>query len=121
MLVSSSSDNVWTGSPNTTGMANSTHTPDWSNVTLYVPTTGSSDARVGFLNSGNSSDSTKQTSGFVFYGSTAMVKVDNSLETRWGALEVGTTGVYALYWNDTSKVPLTLRSVAPSNPSSRSR
>lgn len=112
---------MWIGSPNTTDLSNGT-TPDWSNVTLFVPGSGSSDGRVGFMDGGNSTNSSVVTSGFVFYGSTAMVKSDDgSLETLWTGLPMGDTGVHQLYWNDTSsgQIPLIMRSIAPSNPSSR--
>ncbi|KAF2116008.1 hypothetical protein BDV96DRAFT_598792, partial [Lophiotrema nucula] len=107
------------GAPNTTDLTNST-APSWSNVTLFIPTTGASSARVGFVSGSNSTDDI-QTTGFVFYGSTVMVRGDDgTLETAWYGLPVGDTGVHALYWNDTSlgQIPLTLRSVAPSNPDS---
>lgn len=90
---------------------------------MFVPAAGSSDMRVGFLDSGNSSDSTHITTGFSFYGNTAiLIGTDGSLETMWTALETG-AGVYALYWNETAsgQVPVTLRRVAPSSPASRRR
>ncbi|KAF2469247.1 uncharacterized protein BDR25DRAFT_228861 [Lindgomyces ingoldianus] len=120
VMFSPGSDNTWFGSPNTTNLGNGT-TPNWSNVTLFVPGPGSVDSRVGFLNGTNSSTSNVITSGFVFYGSTAMLLGDDGLETMWTGLAVGNTGVFAIYWNDTSsgQVPISMRRVAPSNPSRR--
>ncbi|KAF2799259.1 hypothetical protein K505DRAFT_294905 [Melanomma pulvis-pyrius CBS 109.77] len=119
VICRSSLNGAFTGSPNTTNLANST-SADWSNVTLFVPGPSNTDHRVGFLDSSNTTTSSDIiTDSFFFYGSTAMVKgSDGSLETFWTGLAVGNTGVYALYWNDTSlgQVHLTMRNVGPSSP-----
>ncbi|KAF2709228.1 hypothetical protein K504DRAFT_378645 [Pleomassaria siparia CBS 279.74] len=109
------SDNTFHGSPNAT--TNST-APTWSNVTLFVPGPSSTDKRVGFLDSSNSTNSSAITGSFIFYGSTAMVKgTDGSLETLWTGLALD-NGLYQVYWNDTSlgQVPLSMRTLAPSAP-----
>ncbi|KAF2023524.1 hypothetical protein EK21DRAFT_80698 [Setomelanomma holmii] len=115
VLFSSGSNNMWYGSPNTT-FSNGT-TPSWSNVTLTVPGPASTDRRVSLPYVDNSTDGTV-TSGFIFYGSTAMhVTADGQLESMFYALQVSDR-VSALYWNDTSigQVPVILRNIAPSNP-----
>lgn len=117
VTVSSVTENKWTGAPNTTDLPSSM-SPNWSNVTLFVPGSSSSDNRVGFLNATNSSTSVV-TSGFLFYGSTAMNRHSSGLQTLWSVGYVS-DGVYELFWNDTAsdQVPVTLRNVAPSKPSS---
>jgi hypothetical protein len=118
--VSSGTDNSWTGAPNTTGLVNGT-TPDWSNVTLFVPESG---GRVGFLNGENSTAGNAVITSFVFYGSTAMaIGDDGDLDSLWYGLPVGDTGVHQLYWNDTTQgqVPVVVRSIGPSNPNDRRR
>ncbi|KAF2656372.1 hypothetical protein K491DRAFT_692080 [Lophiostoma macrostomum CBS 122681] len=122
VTFSGGSDNTWFGAPNTTDLGNST-TPDWSNVTLFVPGSSSSDRRVGFLSS-NSSDGDVVTSGFIFYGSTAMLLADDGdVESLWFGAPVGNTGVYEMYWNstDSSHVPIALRSVAPTSANTERR
>lgn len=120
IIVSSVSNDAWVGSPNTTvpSMRNGT-LPSWSNVTFFVPSSGASDKRVGFVSSNETASSDIITSGFVFYGSTAsLIGSDGQLETMFYALQVSER-IHALYWNDTSlgQTPVILRSIAPSNPS----
>jgi hypothetical protein len=89
----------------------------WSNVTFYVPDNTTSDKRIGFLSSDESTDGAIET-GFYFYGSTAvLIGETGMLESNFFALQVSDR-VHRLYWNDTSlgQVPVVLRSVAPSNP-----
>ncbi|KAF1831407.1 hypothetical protein BDW02DRAFT_572018 [Decorospora gaudefroyi] len=115
---STNSSNQFTGNPNTTNVSTS---PTWSNVTLFVPATATDDGRIGFLpNNYDQGNSTVTTSGFAFYGSTAMlIGSDGSISTAFCGMEVE-EGVYQLFWNETDGTkPLTLRSVAPSNPSSK--
>ncbi|KAF2678338.1 hypothetical protein K458DRAFT_348843, partial [Lentithecium fluviatile CBS 122367] len=117
VTFTATSTNEWLGSPNTTSVTNSTHSPTWSNVTLFIPETGASDTRVGFLDS-NSTTTDVLTSAFRFYGQTAMFFGDSgTFETLWTSLQLE-NGIRALYWNDTSsgQTPLTLRSIAPSAP-----
>jgi hypothetical protein len=86
-------------------------------ATFMVPNSSNSDRRVGFhLDSSSTSD--KITSGFRFYGSLAgHLGTDGALETWFTGLNIS-TGVQALYWNDTSlgQAPIMLRHLAPSNP-----
>jgi hypothetical protein len=105
---------MWIGSPNTT-LSNGTN-PSWSNLILTVPGPAASDKRVSLSSAGDTSDDSI-TTGFLFYGSTAMhVTDDGQMESMFYALRVSDQ-VSALYWNDTSKdqVPVVLRSIAPSN------
>jgi hypothetical protein len=86
-------------------------------VTFYIPDNTVSDKRVGFLSSDNSTDGAI-TSGFYFYGSTAVLIGETGvLESNFFALQVNER-IHRLYWNDTSlgQVPVILRSIAPSNP-----
>ncbi|KAF2642494.1 hypothetical protein P280DRAFT_467837 [Massarina eburnea CBS 473.64] len=113
-------DNMWIGNPNTT-FSNSTDTPDWANVTLYVPGPSDDNMQLGFLNSNDTISNTTKTSGFSFYGQTAMyIEEDGTVETLFTALKLD-SGVLQLYWNDTSsgQTPVTLRRTAPSNPTNR--
>ncbi|KAI0595723.1 hypothetical protein F4775DRAFT_568041 [Biscogniauxia sp. FL1348] len=111
------SDNVLTGSPNTT----TNSSPSWSNVTLFIPSTTSSSHAVGFI-SGSSSNSSILTSGFMFYGQDVLHKSSSgSLETEWYAVPTGTEHIWTLEWNITSDavngtVPVSLRSAKPSTP-----
>ncbi|CAA9961252.1 hypothetical protein PTMSG1_04636 [Pyrenophora teres f. maculata] len=93
------------------------HTPTWSSVTLFVPSQSSNDTRVGFLppNDGTGND-TIDTSGFSFYGSTAMlISDDGSLASAFYGAKVQ-DNVYELRWNETvGTSPLSLRRVAPSS------
>lgn len=103
----------WIGNPNTT-LTN--YTVSWSDVALAVPSSSANDTRVKFVSS-NTTDSTAITTGFFFYGSTALLIENGQLESSWSALRVSDR-IHALYWNDTSlgQVPVTLRSTPPSNP-----
>ncbi|EFQ89393.1 hypothetical protein PTNB73_05040 [Pyrenophora teres f. teres] len=93
------------------------HTPTWSSVTLFVPSQSSNDTRVGFLppNDGTGND-TIDTSGFSFYGSTAMlISDDGSLASAFYGAKVQ-DNVYELRWNETvGTSPLSLRRVSPSS------
>ena len=86
-------------------------------MTLFVPSQSSNDTRVGFLppNDGTG-NATVDTSGFSFYGSTAMlIASDGSLASAFYGAKVQDK-VYQLHWNETvGTSPLSLRSVAPSN------
>ncbi|KAF1998499.1 hypothetical protein P154DRAFT_439044 [Amniculicola lignicola CBS 123094] len=111
-------DYEFIGTPNTTELSNSTGAT-WSDVHLFVPGANATDSRVGFV-SNTTSTGDIRTDCFFFYGQTAtVVGTDGTLSSLWTGLPVGDTGVYALYWNDTSagQIQLTLRSLGPSNPS----
>ncbi|KAI5919171.1 hypothetical protein F4810DRAFT_688691 [Camillea tinctor] len=108
------SDNVLTGNPNTT----SSSSPSWSNVTMFIPASGSSSHSIGFV-SGSSSNSSITTDGFLFYGQAVLHKNSaGSLETLWYAIPTDVDRVWTLAWNSTSDstngtVPISLRSTAP--------
>ncbi|KAI1487643.1 hypothetical protein F5X96DRAFT_133467 [Biscogniauxia mediterranea] len=109
------SNNVLTGSPNST----TNSSPTWSNVTLYIPAPTSSSHSVGFI-SGSSSNSSILTSGFMFYGQDVLHKSSSgTLETEWYAVPTDTEHIWTLAWNVTSDavngtVPISLRSAKPS-------
>ncbi|KAH6878441.1 hypothetical protein J4E91_010520 [Alternaria rosae] len=108
------SEHHFIGNPNSTL---SNVAPSWSNITLFVPEPSSGDKRVGFLPPNNGTgNSTTQTSGFAFYGSTAMLLGDNgSIATSFSGMKLQDSGVYELFWNETQgTVPVTLRRVRPS-------
>ncbi|CAG5138702.1 uncharacterized protein ALTATR162_LOCUS423 [Alternaria atra] len=121
VIFTTNSDHHFVGNPNTT-LSNTT--PSWSNVTLFVPEAASGDKRVGFLppNDGTG-NTTTHTSGFAFYGSTAMLYGDDGgIVTSFSGSKLQGSDVYELFWNDTDgTVPLTLRRIAPSNPGSKAR
>ncbi|RMZ70754.1 cytochrome p450 [Pyrenophora seminiperda CCB06] len=103
------------GNPNTTLSRNK---PTWSNVTLFVPSNSSEDRHVGFLDlNDGTGNTTTETSGFFFYGSTAMhMCADGSLASAFFGAKVQ-DNVYELVWNETTKtIPLSLRRTAPSSP-----
>lgn len=75
---------------------------------------------VGFYKEGvsNVSTSSIQTTGFKFYGTTAMLKVDGTLQTLWYAVATAYSGLWIVGWNATDVAGaelLTLKSVAPTN------
>jgi hypothetical protein len=101
----------------------STATPDWTNVTYYVPSDTTVSHQTGFVDTvSGTADSTMVTTGFVFYGSIATLEQSNGqLETMWYALPYGDTGLYTLNWNPTGdstsgKILITLKSTQPSVP-----
>ncbi|KAI4608087.1 hypothetical protein J4E83_009270 [Alternaria metachromatica] len=108
------------GNPNAT---TATGEPTWSNTALFIPSSSSVDRRVGFLPPNNGTgNTTTQTSGFAFYGSTVMLYgEDGTVATSFYGMKAE-NGLYELHWNDTEgKVPLTLRSMAPSSEASKRR
>ncbi|KAH8766139.1 hypothetical protein F5883DRAFT_715180 [Diaporthe sp. PMI_573] len=84
----------WLASPLTT--SNNT----WTESLFYVPTPY---GPTGFYKSGisNVTESNIITSGFTFYGTTAMLKIDGSLYTEWYAVETGIDGLWSVGWNAT--------------------
>ncbi|CAN9473369.1 unnamed protein product [Alternaria alternata] len=117
VIFTTDSDHHFVGNPNVTA---GSVAPSWSNVTLFVPEPSSGSKRVGFLppNDGTG-NATTHTSGFAFYGSTAMLYGDDgSIATSFSGIQ-SENGIYELFWNDTEgTTPLTLRKQAPSNPPS---
>lgn len=92
----------------------------WSESKFYI-TKGY--GPVGFYKSGvsNVSTSTIKTTGFKFYGSTAMINIDGTLETLWYAVETSVEGLWSVGWNatgagldDTAEL-LSIRKAAASN------
>lgn len=120
VIFTADSDHHFVGNPN---VSTSTGTPSWSNSTLFIPEPSAGDKRVGFLPPNNGTgNATTHTSGFAFYGSTAMLYGDDGgIATSFTGKKLQ-DGVYALFWNETEgTVPLTMRKVAPSNPGSKAR
>lgn len=103
----------WLASPLTT--SNNT----WAESLFYVPTPY---GPTGFYKSGvtNVTESSIITTGFTFYGTTAMIKIDGSLYTEWYAMETGIDGLWSVGWNATGAGVtdaelLTVRRVNPPN------
>lgn len=103
----------WTANPLTTTSAT------WSDSLFYIPST---DGPVGFYKEGLGNITTDEiiTTGFKFYGTTAMVVVDGSWETLWYAVPTAIDGLWTVGWNAsgggvTDAELLTVRSVAPPN------
>ncbi|KAI3391103.1 hypothetical protein diail_7954 [Diaporthe ilicicola] len=103
----------WIASPLTT--SNIT----WTDSLFYVP---SPFGPTGFYKSGvsNATESDIITTGFTFYGTTAMLKMDGSLYTEWYAVNTGIDGLWSVGWNATGAgMPdaelITVRRVDPPN------
>ncbi|KAI0400128.1 hypothetical protein F4802DRAFT_602293 [Xylaria palmicola] len=98
--------------------------PSWSDRAFFVPPPTSSSHRVGFTGRTAPPDVDADTSGFVFYGATALHQdADSTLHGLWYAVPAAPSGgaVWALRWNATGDagdghVSVTLRSVAPAKP-----
>ncbi|KAJ5373333.1 hypothetical protein N7517_005339 [Penicillium concentricum] len=111
--ASESSDSTWIANPNGTANANAS----WSDEMLYIPSSSSSDHEMGFTST-NMSERT--TTGFIFYGNWMMVESDSGdISSSFYVQENSQgEGVYSLLWNvsdDTIAIPVSLRSVKPSN------
>lgn len=94
-------------------------TADWTDSLLYIT---SGFGPVGFYKEGVSNVSTSdiQTTGFKFYGTTAMIKIDGTLETLWYAVATSIDGLWSVGWNATGggiadAELLTLRKAAAPN------
>lgn len=103
----------WVASPLTT--SNTT----WTESLFYVP---SPYGPTGFYKSGisNVTESSIITTGFTFYGTTAMLKIDGSLYTEWYAVETSIDGLWSVGWNATGAGVtdaelITVRKVNPPN------
>ncbi|KAJ5413086.1 hypothetical protein N7465_005391 [Penicillium sp. CMV-2018d] len=108
-----SSDSTWVGNPNGTTSGNSS----WSDQMLYIPSSSSSSHQMGFT-SKNMSNVT--TTGFIFYGNWMMVESDSGeISSSFYVRENSQgEGIYSLLWNvsdETTAIPVSLRSVKPSN------
>lgn len=92
----------------------------WNSSLFYVPSPA---GPTGFYKEGisNVSSSDIITSGFTFYGNTAMLKLDGQLYTDWYAVQTTTDGLWSVGWNatdavDTSRTELiSVRKVNPPN------
>lgn len=103
----------WVATPLTT--TNNT----WADSVFYVPNRY---GPTGFYKSGvsNVSESNIITTGFTFYGTTAMVKIDGSLYTEWYAVKTSVDGLWSVGWNATGAGVtdaelITVRRVNPPN------
>lgn len=122
MLVertSESSDSPWVANPNGTANTNGTaHSiASWSDQMLYIPSSSSSSDEMGFTSKNRSNETT---TGFIFYGTWMMVELDSGdISSSFYVRESSQgDGIYSLLWNvsdDTTAIPVSLRSVAPSN------
>lgn len=92
----------------------------WAGSLFYAPTPA---GHTGFYKEGISNVSTSDivTSGFTFYGMTAMLEIDGQLYTEWYAVPTPIDGLWSVSWNttdtfDTSEAePITVRKVYPPN------
>ncbi|KAJ4417711.1 hypothetical protein N0V82_005985 [Gnomoniopsis sp. IMI 355080] len=94
-------------------------TATWSESLFYI-TVGY--GPTGFYKEGvsNISTSTIKTTGFKFYGTTAMINIDGTLETLWYAVATAVDGLWSVGWNATgagedSAELLSLRKAAAPN------
>ncbi|KAJ5492115.1 hypothetical protein LT330_005046 [Penicillium expansum] len=117
--TSESSDSPWVANPNGTANANGTaHSiASWSDQMLYIPSSSSSSDEMGFTSKNRSNETT---TGFIFYGTWMMVELDSGdISSSFYVRESSQgDGIYSLLWNvsdDTTAIPVSLRSVAPSN------
>ncbi|KAH7019848.1 hypothetical protein EDB80DRAFT_701666 [Ilyonectria destructans] len=121
VLFTSGSNGVWVGAPNTTGFADSSDLPTWSDLSFYVPKSSSSSHAVGLVDISAGKNATLVTSGFDFYGTLAyLTGASGQMVTLWYAVPSDTEGLYSLRWNTTGEsvdgaVLLTLKSSPPSN------
>lgn len=89
----------------------------WSDESLYIPSSSSSDHQMGFTTKALSNETTDE---FFMYGQWVMVKsangdISSSFYVRQTSDDDGT---YSMLWNVTdedSAIPISLRSVEPSN------
>ncbi|CAN8104481.1 unnamed protein product [Discula destructiva] len=77
-----------------------TETAAWANSSFYVP---SPDGPIGFYKEGasNATNQTIVTTGFHFYGNTALVSIDGVVDTLWYAVETTVDGLWSIGWNAT--------------------
>ncbi|KAH6973726.1 hypothetical protein BKA56DRAFT_734437 [Ilyonectria sp. MPI-CAGE-AT-0026] len=121
VLFTSDTNGIWVGAPNTTGFADSSDLPTWSDLCFYVPKSSSSSHAVGLVDISAGKNATLVTSGFDFYGTLAyLTGASGQMVTLWYAVPSDTEGLYSLRWNTTGEsvdgaVLLTLKSSPPSN------
>ncbi|KAI9925616.1 hypothetical protein ASPWEDRAFT_29051 [Aspergillus wentii DTO 134E9] len=108
-------DDGLVGNPNAT--TNSTGSKDFSDQMLFVPGPSSDDHQMGFTANGSTNMVTNK---FVWYGNFLLVEDESGEYTSLFSVPstAGDGGSYSLLWNatdDDDVVPVTLRSIAPSN------
>lgn len=111
----SDSDGGWHASPNKTALNG--NAPSWSNLTFAVP--GSASASHDVVLAKSTTDGLVS-SGFGFYGTVAFLfPSDGSFQSSWSAIPSEMENVWTLEWNQTDPstgaVPLTIKSIPPSN------
>ncbi|KAI1163775.1 hypothetical protein F5B18DRAFT_298770 [Nemania serpens] len=132
VLFTTGPNNALVGNPDT---KSSRGVPTWSNRAFFVPKATSSSRRVGFTTP--DADPEADTSGFVFYGATALHEdADHALHGLWSAVPMPAAAAveeaeegkeegkkfWALLWNVTdtdsgsAHVAVTLRSTPPATP-----
>jgi hypothetical protein len=79
---------------------------------FYIPT---SSGPVGFTN--DTSDSSKITTGFGFYGHVLYVLINGKMVTEWYAVPTDDESIWQLSWNTegSTSSPLAIRNIAPSS------
>lgn len=92
---------------------------DWSDSLFYAPIPA---GPTGFYKEGvtNVTNTEILTSGFTFYGTTAMLKIDGTLYTQWYAVPTAIDGLWSVGWNATGAGVsdaelITVRKVNPPN------
>ncbi|KAI0429455.1 hypothetical protein F5Y09DRAFT_310287 [Xylaria sp. FL1042] len=114
-------NNAFVGNPD---MKSSRGIPTWSNKAFFIPSATSLSHNVGFTSktSEPDTDADMDTSGFIFYGATALhLNADNTLHGLWYVLPTPSSRVWSLHWNATGDksdghLSVTLRNVAPVQP-----
>ncbi|KAI1173264.1 hypothetical protein F4777DRAFT_581161 [Nemania sp. FL0916] len=128
VLFTTGPDNALVGNPDA-GATGRTAVPTWSNRMIFVPTATSASRRVGFTGD-VTAEPDVDTSGFVFYGATALHQggveddggaYDNTLYGLWTAVPTQLDRVWSLQWNvtngnDDGYVAVTLRTTPPAHP-----
>ncbi|OOQ81989.1 putative cytochrome p450 protein [Penicillium brasilianum] len=105
----------WIANPNTTSSA--TTTDRWSDELLYIPSSSSSSRQMGFT---SKAESNETTTGFIFYGQWVMVETESGDISSSFYVKASSEGegINSLLWNatdDDAAIPISLRSVKPSN------
>lgn len=86
-------------------------TASWSKSIFYIP---DGSGPVGFYTEGGDSNVSQSdiiTSGFDFYGSNAMVNINNIYYTAWYAASTATDGLWSVGWNATNPAEVELLSL----------
>ncbi|KAH8658263.1 hypothetical protein BX600DRAFT_514765 [Xylariales sp. PMI_506] len=109
--ISSSAQNVTFAPIDSTGNFTATMQNTTQSL-LYVPSTS---GPVGFTSS--TTNSSHITTGFGFYGNVVYCTIGGQIQTEWYALPVQDGKLWQLSWSssNSSAIPISLRSIAPSN------